>query len=104
MARMTRTQVTLEEEEYRFLKARAVQSGSSLSSVVRGLVRAGMQHAASGSPHIWEVAGLVRESDFTGSDHDAVLYGLQRDAGTGAGTGLDTGTGADVAERAGGSP
>jgi hypothetical protein len=75
MARMTRTQVTLEESEYRFLKARAAESGSSLSSVVRGLVRERMQQAAADAPHVWEVAGLIGESDFTGKDHDAVLYG-----------------------------
>ena len=75
MARMTRTQVTLEDDEYRFLKARAAASGSSLSSVVRGLVRERMQHAAANAPHVWDVAGLISESDFTGKDHDAVLYG-----------------------------
>ena len=75
MARMTRTQVTLEESEYRFLKDRAAASGSSLSSVVRGLVRERMQQAATGAPHVWEVAGLIGESEFTGTDHDAVIYG-----------------------------
>jgi hypothetical protein len=75
MARMTRTQVTLEETEYRFLKARAAETGCSLSSIVRGLVREEMTLAAAGAPHIWDVAGLVETSDFTGGDHDAVLYG-----------------------------
>jgi hypothetical protein len=84
MARMTRTQVTLEEGEYRFLKDRAAQSGSSLSSVVRGLVRERMQQAAAGAPHVWDMAGLISESEFTGRDHDAVLYG--RDPGA-SGTG-----------------
>lgn len=82
MARMTRTQVTLEEQEYRFLKAQAAQSGSSLSSVVRGLVRERMGDVAAGSPHVWEMAGLIGESDFTGKDHDAVLYDRPRGAGT----------------------
>jgi hypothetical protein len=77
MARMTRTQVTLEEEEYRFLKARAAESGSSLSSVVRGLVREQMQRAVSDAPHVWDVAGLITRSDFSGKDHDAVLHGRQ---------------------------
>ena len=75
MVRMTRTQVTLEEEEYRFLKARAAESGASLSSVVRSLVRERMQHEAAGAPHVWEVAGLIAESEFAGRDHDAILYG-----------------------------
>jgi hypothetical protein len=84
MARMTRTQVTLEEQEYRYLKAQAAQTGSSLSSVVRGLVRERMEDAAAGSPHIWELAGTIVESDFTGKDHDAVLYGRPLSAGAGA--------------------
>jgi hypothetical protein len=75
MARMTRTQVTLQEDEYRFLKTQAAENGASLSSVVRGLVRERMREAAAGAPHVWEVAGIVAESDFTGRDHDAVLYG-----------------------------
>lgn len=75
MARMTRTQVTLEESEYRFLKARAAESGSSLSSVVRGLVRERMQQATAGAPHVWDVAGMISESAFSGKDHDAVIYG-----------------------------
>jgi hypothetical protein len=33
-----------------------------------------METAAASSPHIWEVAGLITASDFTGEDHDAVLY------------------------------
>ncbi|NLE11616.1 MAG: hypothetical protein GX630_08910 [Actinobacteria bacterium] len=72
---MTRTQIMLEEEEYRFLKARATESGVSLSSVVRGLVRGQMDRAAADSPHIWDVAGLIVESDFTGGDHDDILGG-----------------------------
>ncbi|OFW58172.1 MAG: hypothetical protein A2133_00685 [Actinobacteria bacterium RBG_16_64_13] len=72
---MTRTQVTLEESEYRFLKSRAAESGSSLSAVVRTLVRERMQQVAAGAPRVWDVAGLISESDFSGKDHDAVLYG-----------------------------
>ena len=45
MARMTRTQITLEEAEYRFLKTQAAASGVSFSAVVRGLVRDRMDRA-----------------------------------------------------------
>jgi hypothetical protein len=72
---MIRTQVTLEQEEHRFLKAQATENGVSLSSVVRGLVRERMRHAAAAAPHIWEAAGLVTKSDFHGKDHDTVLGG-----------------------------
>jgi Ribbon-helix-helix protein, copG family len=82
MARMTRTQVTIEEQEYRFLKAQAAESGASLSAVVRELVRERMRQEAAAAPHVWEVAGLVTESDITGRDHDAVLYGHPSGADT----------------------
>jgi hypothetical protein len=82
MARMTRTQVTLEEAEYHFLKAQAAEKGVSLSSIVRGLVRDRMQRIADSSPHVWDVAGLIAESDFNGKDHDAILTGHK--AGTAA--------------------
>jgi len=75
MARMTRTQISLEESEYRFLKTAAVESGCSLSAVVRRLVREKMEQAAPAAPHVWEVAGLLTNSSFTGKDHDRVLYG-----------------------------
>ena len=79
MARMTRTQVTLEETEYRFLKARAAETGASLSSVVRSLVRERMQQTASAAPHVWDVAGLITDSEFSGKDHDAIIYGRDPD-------------------------
>jgi hypothetical protein len=89
MARMTRTQVTLEESEYRFLKARAAESGSSFSSIVRSLIRERMQQAAADAPHVWDVAGVISESAFSGEHHDAIIYGGEpgtSDRGTG-GTG-----------------
>jgi hypothetical protein len=73
MPRMTRTQITLQEDEYLFLKGQAVTHGASLSSVVRGLVRERMGQSALSAPHIWEIAGVVTSSDFTGKDHDVVL-------------------------------
>ena len=77
MPRMTRTQVTLEEDEYLFLKRQAAQDGTSLSSVVRSLVRARMSDTRGAPAHIWELAGLVpaydRDMDFSGRDHDKVI-------------------------------
>ena len=75
MARMTRTQITLEEAEYSFLKTQAAAKGASLSSVVRGLIKERMARAAADAPHVWELAGLITQSDFSGKDHDAILYG-----------------------------
>jgi len=79
MARMTRTQVTLEEEEYRFLKSQAAENGVSLSSLVRDLVRERMRRVAATAPHVWDIAGLITVSDFTGSEHDDVLWGRPPD-------------------------
>ena len=77
MARMTRTQITLEEDEYLFLKSQAAQRGASLSSMVRELVRARMSAAPGVPAHIWELADLVPasdcEMDFSGRDHDKVI-------------------------------
>jgi hypothetical protein len=77
MARMTRTQVTLEEDEYLFLKAQAAATGASLSSVVRGLVRARMSGDRGAPAHIWELADLLpacdRDMDLSGRDHDKVI-------------------------------
>ena len=74
---MTRTQITLEEDEYLFLKSQAADTGTSLSSVVRGLVRARMGDTPSPPLHIWELADLVPasdcEMDFSGRDHDKVI-------------------------------
>ena len=74
---MTRTQITLEEDEYLFLKSQAAQTGASLSSVVRGLVRARMSDTPATPLHIWELADLVPatdcEMDFSGRDHDKVI-------------------------------
>jgi len=73
--------VTLEEAEYRFLKARAAESGASLSSVVRELVRERMECIAAASPHVGDLAGLITQSDFSGEDHDAVIYGRPTSGG-----------------------
>ena len=74
---MTRTQITLEEDEYLFLKSQAADTGTSLSSVVRGLVRARMGDTPAPVLHIWELADLVPasdcEMDFSGRDHDKVI-------------------------------
>jgi len=75
MPRMTRTQVTLEEDEYLFLKAQAAEAGASLSSVVRGLVRARMNQAPDTVPHIWDLAGIITDCEYVDEDHDTLIYG-----------------------------
>ena len=75
MARMTRTQITLEEDEYLFLKSRAAETGDSLSAVVRHLVRARMSAEQSEPPlHIWELAGILGDCEYTDEDHETLIY------------------------------
>jgi hypothetical protein len=79
MGRMIRTQITLKEDEYVFLKAEAADKNQSLSSVVRDLVRAEMLNDHRPVLHIWELAGLLPPSgapgeiDYSGRDHDKVI-------------------------------
>jgi hypothetical protein len=82
-----RDRSTLERDGYHFLKAQAAESGVSLSSVVRGLVRERMQQAAAEAPYVWDIAGLIVESDFTGKEHDTILYGRPSETHAPAGGG-----------------
>jgi hypothetical protein len=34
-----------------------------------------MERVAAASPHVGDLAGLITRSDFSGEDHDAILYG-----------------------------
>jgi len=73
MARMTRTQITLEQDQYRFLKSEAAQRGCSVSAIVREAISERMRLAAEASPHVWDLAGFIKESDISGKDHDRAL-------------------------------
>jgi hypothetical protein len=82
MARMTRTQITLEEDEYLFLKTEAAQRGGSLSSVVRELVRERMDAQAGAPLHVWELAGLLADCEYdgtSGADHDRLLAEIREE-------------------------
>jgi hypothetical protein len=74
MARMTRTQITLEEDEYLFLKSQAAETGTSLSSVVRRLIRDKMGEVPQQRLHVWELAGILEDCKYTNEDHDTMLY------------------------------
>jgi len=73
MARMTRTQITLEEDEYLFLKSQAAERGISLSAVVRSLVRTNMGEDPERPLHIWELAGILEGCEYSDEDHDETL-------------------------------
>ncbi len=75
MSRMTRTQISLQEEEYLFLKRQAERDNQSLAAVLRRLIRKEMKAQPDTVAHVADLAGLIETSPFTGADHDVILYG-----------------------------
>ena len=71
---MTRTQITLEENQYLFLKSQAAEAGDSMSAFVRRLVSDRMNETPQNAPHIWELAGILGDCEYTDEDHDTLIY------------------------------
>lgn len=74
MARMTRTQISLEDEQYRFLKREAARRELSLSSVLRELIDVRMLEIAADSTSIMSMKGIFSDGRPTGQEHDLVLH------------------------------
>lgn len=75
VANLYRTQLLLEESQYRFLKNMAHREGKSLSQVVRQLVAekiAAQQQRERGG--LEALAGIIDDPGLAGRDHDRVLY------------------------------
>jgi len=70
---MTRTQISLDDRQYRFLKSEAARRDTSLSAVLRELVEQRMLEADAGGPSIMALSGLFHAGDLAGADHDRVL-------------------------------
>ncbi len=75
MARMTRTQISLEEEHYLFVKNEAVRQRTSLSAVIRKLIESSMGAQAGRGPRLEDMTGLFPGGGLEGIDHDHYLYG-----------------------------
>lgn len=75
MTRMTRTQISLNEDEHRYLKLEAARKGVSLSALLRKLVRERMDMKGAGATMVADIVGLLADPDVDGRDHDAILYG-----------------------------
>jgi hypothetical protein len=75
MERMTRTQISLCEDEYDYVKQTAVRRGISLSAVLRALVRTDMEKAETPAATVADLLGLFSDPAAEGRDHDALLYG-----------------------------
>jgi hypothetical protein len=72
---MTRTQISLEDIQYLYLKTQAAARGSSLSAVIRDLIDSDMGAQRAEGPRLEEMAGLFSGGDLEGVDHDHYLYG-----------------------------
>ena len=85
MARMTRTQISLDEGQYRFAKRQAAERGISLSSYLRALIEERMEAEATRKYDIMDLAGLFEDGGVTQEDVDLILadeaLGLTRTPG-----------------------
>jgi hypothetical protein len=75
MTRMTRTQISLDETQHRYLKSAATEREVSVSALLRELVDREMNRCREDGPHVWGLAGLIDDSLMSGRDHDRILYG-----------------------------
>ncbi len=74
---MHRTQIQLEERQYRYLKARARRSGKSISALLREFVDDQIRtQEKRGNDPLLEIIGMAEGSaDATARHHDDYLYG-----------------------------
>lgn len=77
MASYHRTQVLLEDWQYGALKDLAESQGASLSAMIRRLLTAQLrpQSTATRRKGLQAIAGIGRDAQATGKDHDRWLYG-----------------------------
>lgn len=73
MTRMTRTQISLAEDQYRYLKKEAAGRGMSLSAVLREMVVARMREQRDMAPSITSIYGMFSDGTISGADHDRIL-------------------------------
>lgn len=69
-----RTQVLLEDWQYGALKDLAESQGASLSAMVRRLLTAQLRPQSTRRKGLQVIAGIGRDSQATGKDHDQWLY------------------------------
>ena len=73
---MHRTQILLEERQYRYLLARSRQSGKSLSALFREMVDTQMHAQPKALDPVLDLIGIADgPDDATAREHDRILYG-----------------------------
>jgi len=78
MTRMTRTQISLEEKHYLFIKTEAARRSTSLSAVIRELIESRMGERILEGPRLEDMMGFFSSGGLEGIDHDHHLYGWPR--------------------------
>jgi len=73
-----RTQIPLDEQQYRTLEEMARSRGRSMGQIVRDLIDEGIardrNHDEGRLDALRQIAGFIGEPDVTGREHDSVLY------------------------------
>lgn len=73
---MHRTQISLQETQYRFLQQEAAKAHISLSSVIRSLVDNNMRHKNKAQGGLEDLIGIAEGTgEAVGRNHDHFLYG-----------------------------
>lgn len=76
---MHRTQIQLEERQYRYLSNRAGKSGKSLSAQIREMIEEQMQARPDPDDPLWDIVGMAEGDDApVAREHDKYLYGEPR--------------------------
>ena len=72
---MHRTQIQLEESQYRFLRAQTGKTGKSLSAQIRELIEQRMQARPDADDPLWGMVGMAEGDDApVAREHDKYLY------------------------------
>ena len=104
---MTRTQLLLEPWQLEALRSAANSEGDSISGLVRRILSryfsAPSGPAGARAPRLEDAVGIFDDPGFSGSDHDAALYGAagEADFAVAAGKPAPTSGGSAKADRAG---
>ena len=79
---MHRTQILLDDWQYERLKSVAEREGASIGSLVREAVTRYLDETRGSkkrdTTRLCDIAGIGRDPESTGRDHDDVLYGPRR--------------------------
>jgi hypothetical protein len=78
MGRMTRTQISLDEQQYVYVKGEASSRGVSLSAVIRELIDHHRAERSREGPRLDDLVGFLGSDGLDGIDHDHYLYGWPR--------------------------